>query len=517
MRIRTRLTLGFALVSLAVVALIGIAVLSLAASRQQFEDYIRGINLRAHTVEQIRQAVSERAIAARNLVLLNDGAEAAKELAVVGTTHRQVGEHIRHLKQLVAQAHDVPAEIQALVTEIDTIESQYAIVALGIVDLVGKQQRDEAIARMNEKCRPLLAALIAATDRYARLTQQRAEQLVEQGRQAHARQLVMLSIVGVFALATAVVAGVLLTRAIVRPIGQAVVLADAVARGDLTHRVSAGGNDEFARLLNALLHMRDSLARIVTQVRSSSDNIAVGVSQVAVGNADLSQRTEHQASSLQQTAATMDQLNVTVRNNAGHAQQADELARTASDVALDGGRVVSDVVQTMREIDESSQRIADIIRVIDGIAFQTNILALNAAVEAARAGEAGRGFAVVATEVRALATRSADAAREIKGLIDTSVQRVEQGRMLVGKAGSTMDQILASVKRVTDIVGEISHASREQSQGVGQVGEAIVQMDKVTQQNAALVEESAAAAQSLSDQARALVEVVARFKVLPAH
>jgi methyl-accepting chemotaxis protein len=307
--------------------------------------------------------------------------------------------------------------------------------------------------------------------------------------------------------------GWLIARSITRPIQQAVAVAQRVAAGDLSSRIEATSADETGRLLAALKVMNDSLVRIVGTVRSSSDSIATGSAQIASGNADLSQRTEEQASALQQTAASMDQLGSTVRANADNARQANQLALNASTVAVQGGEVVGQVVVTMKGINDSSRKIADIISVIDGIAFQTNILALNAAVEAARAGEQGRGFAVVASEVRSLAQRSAEAAKEIKGLITASVERVEQGTALVDRAGSTMTEVVNSIKRVTDIVGEISVASAEQSSGVSQVGDAVTQMDQVTQQNAALVEQSAAAADSLKQQAQQLVAAVAVFQL----
>jgi methyl-accepting chemotaxis protein len=290
-------------------------------------------------------------------------------------------------------------------------------------------------------------------------------------------------------------------------------VAERVRDGDLTTTVHDDARDEFTPLLAALGDMQSSLTRVVTVVRGNAESVATASAQIAQGNHDLSGRTEQQASALQQTSATMDELGSTVRNNADNARQANQLALGASSVAIKGGDVVSEVVQTMKGINESSKKITDIIAVIDGIAFQTNILALNAAVEAARAGEQGRGFAVVAGEVRNLAQRSAAAAKEIKTLISDSVEQVEQGSTLVGKAGQTMDEIVGAIKRVSDIVGEISSATSEQSRGVGQVGEAVTQMDQATQQNAALVEESAAAAESLKQQAQKLVQAVAVFKL----
>ncbi len=294
---------------------------------------------------------------------------------------------------------------------------------------------------------------------------------------------------------------------------KAIQVANAVADGDLTQNVNAAGRDEVSLLLQALSRMSGQLINMVRNVRQNSENVATASAEIAQGNLDLSQRTEEQASALEQTAASMEQLGTTVRQNADNAQQANQLAMGASKVATKGGEVVGQVVQTMQAINDSSKKISDIIGVIDGIAFQTNILALNAAVEAARAGEQGRGFAVVASEVRSLAQRSAEAAKEIKTLIAASVERVDQGTSLVDKAGETMTEIVGAIKRVTDIMGEISAASNEQNAGVMQVGQAVIEMDKATQQNAALVEESAAAAESLKGQAQQLVQTVAGFKL----
>jgi methyl-accepting chemotaxis protein-1 (serine sensor receptor) len=307
--------------------------------------------------------------------------------------------------------------------------------------------------------------------------------------------------------------GYWLIQAICRPLEYAVAVAKRVAAGDLDNSITVNSTNETGQLLLALQGMNGSLVNIVGQVRSGTDTMATASSQIAAGNLDLSSRTEQQASSLEETASSMEELTSTVKQNADNARQANQLAMTASDVAVKGGAVVSQVVSTMGSINDSSRKIVDIISVIDGIAFQTNILALNAAVEAARAGEQGRGFAVVATEVRSLAQRSAAAAKEIKALIGDSVDKVNVGSKLVGEAGATMDEVVASVKRVTDIMGEITAASQEQSAGIEQVNQAIAQMDQVTQQNAALVEEAAAAAESLQDQASALANVVSVFKL----
>jgi methyl-accepting chemotaxis protein len=311
----------------------------------------------------------------------------------------------------------------------------------------------------------------------------------------------------------AIITGMWLIRSVTAPINQAVLMASQIAQGDLSHTTEVNSLSETGQLLSALQRMRQSLVDVVSHVRQGSESVATASAEIAQGNNDLSARTEQQASALQQTTASMDQLGGTVKQNADSARQANQLAMNASRVALDGGQVVGQVVTTMKGITESSRKIADIISIIDGIAFQTNILALNAAVEAARAGEQGRGFAVVASEVRSLAGRSAQAAKEIKLLIDESVVRVEQGTTLADQAGTTMTEVVSAIQRVTDIMGEISAASTQQASGVSQIGDAITHMDHTTQQNAALVEQMAAAASSLQNQADELVQAVTVFKL----
>ncbi|VTU26782.1 methyl-accepting chemotaxis protein [Variovorax sp. RA8] len=399
-----------------------------------------------------------------------------------------------------------------------------ASIAMGMVRLRGMaeiHERAEAIqqemlqggirqlgqgATVPEGVQKQLAALAEQQGRQARATAVELEQAIDGARW-------LLLGLGLLALATGIAWTIGLVRSIVRPLDEAIFIAETVAAGDLSKEFETERGGEFGRLLRGMGEMEDTLTDVVTRIKESTDSIVTASQQIAVGNQDLSSRTEEQASSLEQTAASMEELTSTVKQNADNARQANQLALSASEVAVKGGSVVDQVVDTMASIHASSKKIVDIIGVIDGIAFQTNILALNAAVEAARAGEQGRGFAVVASEVRNLAQRSAAAAKEIKGLIDDSVGKVDAGTALVGEAGKTMEEIVGSIRRVTDIVGEISAASHEQTQGIEQINQAITQMDQVTQQNAALVEEAAAAASSLQDQAGKLSQVVGTFKL----
>ncbi|NKE66167.1 HAMP domain-containing protein [Ramlibacter sp. RBP-2] len=356
-------------------------------------------------------------------------------------------------------------------------------------------------------------ALLKDLNQLVALETRLASEQYEAAGQAFRQLVLALGVILVLALAVSAATAIAMSRLIVRPIGAARDVAQQIAAGDLTNSIDAGASDETGALLEALRHMNDSLGRIVGDVRTSSEAISTASHQIAAGNQDLSQRTEEQAASLEETAASMEELTGTVKQNAENAAQANRLAQSASEVAARGGTVVGQVVATMASINESSRKVTDIIAVIDGISFQTNILALNAAVEAARAGEQGRGFAVVAQEVRSLAQRSAAAAREIKGLIDDSAGKVGEGSRLVADAGQTMQEVVASIRRVSDIMAEIAAASQEQTRGIEQVNQAITQMDQVTQQNAALVEEASAAAQSMRGQAGALVQAVSVFKV----
>jgi methyl-accepting chemotaxis protein-1 (serine sensor receptor) len=389
------------------------------------------------------------------------------------------------------------------------IKSAEAIVGLAFSDVVAAQARypefEERFKALEVNMEESSALIEAAADRSIEHSESAA---------TVARSVMMAGVL--IAVVTMLLLAAWFIRTITHPLNEAVSLAESVAAGNLDNRIEVHSNDEIGHLMQALKTMNASLAEIVSRVRSGTDTITVASREVAAGSADLSSRTEEQASSLEETASSMEELTGTVRQNAENARQANQLVVSTADVALKGGRVVGEVVDTMASIKDSSRKIADIIGVIDGIAFQTNILALNAAVEAARAGEQGRGFAVVASEVRSLAQRSATAAKEIKALIEDSVDKVEAGGKLVDEAGHTMDEIVASVKRVTDIMGEIAAASAEQSSGIEQVNQAISQMDDVTQQNAALVEEAVAAAESLQEQAGRLADAVSVFKLGPS-
>ncbi|WP_312434443.1 methyl-accepting chemotaxis protein [Janthinobacterium sp.] len=354
---------------------------------------------------------------------------------------------------------------------------------------------------------------LASLSKLAQLEAQLLDVTAGQIRSRYENGRLLLISLGVAAILLGIACAYWITRSITRPITRAVEVAQAVSAGDLTSEIVVDSTDETGQLMHALKDMNDKLVSIVSQVRASTDSIATASGEIAAGNLDLSSRTEQQASSLEETASSMEELTSTVKHNADNARSANQLAIDASQIASRGGAVVSEVVSTMGSINDSSRKIVDIISVIDAIAFQTNILALNAAVEAARAGEQGRGFAVVATEVRNLAQRSSQAAKEIKGLIDDSVQKVEAGSQLVDKAGRTMDEIVQSISHVTQIMNQITDASEEQRAGIEQVNQAIGQMDQVTQQNAALVEEAAAAAESMQDQAARLSGVVGLFKL----
>jgi methyl-accepting chemotaxis protein len=470
------------------------------------------------------------------------GIDRALQLQLIASTELSVTEVRLALRMSIAAK--TPAEAEPSLQRIEALRQQIAHNDDAYLKLVTTQAAREAFDRdwlqLQRAAWPVEEADIALVrqgkqdELLAKLTQQKGSVFQpmqewlseERGRQskmliaeveniAASADEVRLQLAGLVA---AIGVGLIvfswyITRTLRSRVGLAQDVAERSRQGDFTVKVVDTSKDEFSPLLRSLDAMQTSLSDVVGTVRSNADGVATASAQIASGNNDLSQRTEQQASALEETAASMEELSSTVKQNADNAAHASQLAKSASEVAVKGGEVVAQVTETMTGINQSSKKIADIIGVIDGIAFQTNILALNAAVEAARAGEQGRGFAVVASEVRNLASRSADAAKEIKSLIAASVERVELGTTLVGQAGATMTEVVAAIKRVTDIVSEISVASAEQSSGVSQVGEAVMQMDQVTQQNAALVEQSAAAAESLKTQAAQLVEAVAVFKL----
>ncbi len=400
---------------------------------------------------------------------------------------------------LLKQAHAPALEIFKVINE-------------GIIPAVQKQDR-AAIDPVTQKVGELYEVHRAAIDKAVAIANKASSDDEAFAKERIWSSSVLLLVILVVTLGATIAVSILISNSILSPLRKAVEITNKFGSGDLSEAIEPQGDNELAQVLGALKSMQSSLVRVVSSVRSGSEGVATASAEIAQGNNDLSARTESQASALEETAASMEELSAQVKHNAENASQANQLASSASTVAVRGGDVVGRVVETMKEINDSSKKISDIISVIDGIAFQTNILALNAAVEAARAGEQGRGFAVVASEVRSLAGRSAEAAKEIKNLINASVNRVELGTALVDEAGVTMSEVVASIKRVSDLVGEISSASGEQAAGVAQVGEAVTQMDQVTQQNAALVEQMAAAASSLKSQATELVQTVSVFKL----
>ncbi len=518
LKVKTQLGLAFGALVFMVLVVSLLSLRSLGSATENFAGYVQGVEAQSDLASGMRDAVSRRAIAVRNLVLVTDRRESDKEIALVRKADEDVQTDLAALKRAIAQDTSAPDSTRRLLGDLERIEAVYGPVARDIVRMAVSGEHQSAVTKINNECRPLLAQLTGKASEFVADAGRRSTLAEEAAQASLASQRRILIAACIAALALAIASGLFITRRLARSLGaepaELGLAAQRVAEGDLspledTHALAAGS------VMASLAAMQRSLAGMVAQVRNASDSIVTGSTEIATGARDLSMRTEQQASALQQTAATMDELSSTVRHNADNAQQANQLAQGASGVAQQGGEAVSQVVTTMRGINESSRRIADIIGVIDSIAFQTNILALNAAVEAARAGDQGRGFAVVAGEVRSLAQRSANAAREIKTLITDSVTQVEAGSALVERAGRTMEEVVASIRRVTDIVGEISAASSEQSNGVSQVGIAVNQMDDATQQNAALVEESSAAARSLQQQAQDLFDAVSIFKLQP--
>jgi methyl-accepting chemotaxis protein len=506
MKLGARLALGFGVVLLLMVAMGGVGMFRLGVLNDKVDAVVSYYYPATVSANAIVRQINRIESAMRNIVLLLVPEDVAKEQAVIADAQKAIAEHFDRLQKAVTEERGKAAVQAAL-----DARKNYAAGQERFLKHVELQARSDAIKMLSSDLRPHQRAYFEAVDRLVSVQNELMVTASKDAAQQYqsSRNLMIGAIV--MALLLGIAVAFYNTGAITGPIREAVAVAGRVASGDLSSRIEVHSKDETGRLLQALKQMNESLVKIVGEVRSGSEAIGGGTRQIASGNADLSQRTEEQASSLEETASSMEELTSTVKQNAENARQANQLALGASDVAVKGGSVVRQVVGTMASINESSKKIVDIIGVIDGIAFQTNILALNAAVEAARAGEQGRGFAVVATEVRNLAQRSAAAAKEIKALIGDSVDKVGAGSKLVDEAGKTMEEIVASVKRVTDIMSEITAASQEQSAGIEQVNQAIAQMDEVTQQNAALVEEAAAAAESLQERARNLQAAVSVF------
>ena len=508
LKISTRLAGAFGLLVLLLVGLAVAAYSQLSSIHDDTLDLADSWLPSVQVVNQMQtQATGDRVAVATHILNTDEAAMGGIEQEIT-----QGRDKLAKQRQTYEKLISSPEE-KRLYEEFSAAWKKYAETNDKVLAHSRKNEKDQARALLQGESRQNYVAAMALLDKLVELNGAGAEQSKAASERSYSVALTTLFVTAALAIAVAVVAALWLIRSITGPLARAVHAADLVAAGDLTVQIQADSQDETGKLLQSLDKMQQALVRTVSTVRQNAESVASASAQIASGNHDLSARTESQASALEETAASMEELGSTVRQNADNARQANQLAVSASTVAVQGGEVVSQVVETMKGITTASNKIADIIGVIDGIAFQTNILALNAAVEAARAGEQGRGFAVVASEVRSLAGRSAEAAKEIKSLIGASVERVEQGNVQAERAGQTMTEVVNAIRRVTDIMGEISAASSEQSAGVSQVGEAVTQMDQATQQNAALVEQMAAAAGSLSGQARELVEAVAVFKL----
>ncbi|MDB5958849.1 MAG: methyl-accepting chemotaxis protein [Massilia sp.] len=513
MKVGTRLGLGFALVLFFLVAVTVIGIVSTGQIQARLDRVVGVNNVVTRHVIDMRGNVSDRINSLRILTMMSSPDEMEADLNRVKEQARKYEDMENKLSAKFA-AEASPQE-KALLAQ----TKEYEAIALPAIakaqDLWLANKAEDATRVMVKEIKPAQKKWMDALDQLAALEDKLNTQSQIDAKSAYDSARNFMLILGGIAVALSVLAAVVITRGLLKQLGgepdYTAKIAGSIANGDLSIAIDDAAKNS---LLYEMKEMRNSLVSIVGQVRVGTETIGTASREIAAGNIDLSSRTEMQASSLEKTASAMEELTSTVKQNADNAREANQLAASASDVARKGGEVVSQVVDTMGSINASANKIVDIIGVIDGIAFQTNILALNAAVEAARAGEQGRGFAVVASEVRNLAQRSAAAAKEIKTLIGDSVEKVERGSKLVGQAGVTMDEVVASVKRVTDIMGEIANASQEQSAGIAQVNLSIIEMDSMTQQNAALVEEAAAAAQSLQDQASELAHVVSIFKLV---
>ena len=508
MKIGTRLGLTFGLLIVMMLAIVVVGVLRFGSVANLNTRIIEDDWVKAEAASTINVTTRANARRTMELVLATDAGQIQAIKADIAVNKKTIDDALALLDRKVY----LP-EGKVLLERLKELRAKYVQSFTRVAQLVEAGDKEGAVQLLKTETLPALDALQEPINGLTALQRKLAE---SDGQQALAdirsARAVML-VLGIAALLLGAVLAYGITVSITRPLRRAVGVAQSVAAGDLSSQIEVTGRDETGELLQALSDMNNSLVAIVADVRRGSEAIATATSQIAAGNTDLSSRTEEQASALEQTAASMEELADTVKQNYEHGKHANQIAESASQVAVKGGAVVSQVVQTMEQINTSSRKIADIIGVIDSIAFQTNILALNAAVEAARAGEQGRGFAVVASEVRSLAGRSAEAAKEIKALIGASVENVESGSAQVAQAGQAMGEIVSSVQRVSDLIGEITASATEQRDGIAQVNQAVTHLDQMTQQNAALVEESTAAAASMRDQAQHLAEVVSVFNV----
>jgi methyl-accepting chemotaxis protein len=515
MKVSARLALGYALVLILLAAIVCVGLLKMREMRERMRLITDVNNVQITLVGEMQDTVAERMIALRNLAILTDMNAMRTESERIRKQETDYAEAKARLGKTFEDPGTTPEE-KAFFVKLQEQESA-ALPLMREAEKLGLANKmEETNDIMMNRVAPLQAAWLDTMNALARWEVKLNDDAAREARAAYDSAVSQMLTLAAAAIAAGIAAAIMITRALLKQLGgeprQAAEVAVRIAGGDLSVDVPVKPGDKDSLMLS-MRDMRDKLADLVAEVRAGTDTIATAAGQVSAGNLDLSSRTEQQAGSLEETASSMEELTSTVRQNAENAQQASAMAVSASEVAQQGGRIVAQVVQTMDAINGSAKKIVDIITVIDGIAFQTNILALNAAVEAARAGEQGRGFAVVAGEVRNLAHRAGSAAKEIKALIDDSVQKVDAGSTLVGSAGATMDEIVGRVKSVTDIMAEISAASREQSSGIDQVNQAITQMDEVTQQNAALVEEASAASQAMQEQAARLAEMVGVFKL----
>ena len=508
LRIGQRLALGFGVVIALLIMLASLAYLRIASMNGEITLLVNDRYPKTVIANTIKADLNEMTRNMLNVLIMTDPGQIKKELANIDDKNKSTNAAIASLEKIINETQG-----REHLTAIIALRDKFLPIQNTFVALINRDEKEEAMLKLLFSVRPLQTKYFAQIDNFIGYQNMRMEQSGAQSTLAANRTGFLILMLAAIASVLSVLVGFFVSRSITAPLNEAVTIAKHVADGDLTSTIAIKTFDETGALMQALKDMNESLSKIVGEVRFGTETIASASSMIASGNQDLSSRTELQASSLQQTAASMFDLTNAVRKNADNAHQANQLAVSASEVAVKGGVVVGQVIDTMSSINDSSRKIVDIIGVIDGIAFQTNILALNAAVEAARAGEQGRGFAVVATEVRSLAQRSAGAAKEIKSLIGDSVDKVETGSKLVRQAGITMDEVVASVARVTEIMGQITAASKQQSDDILQVNQAIGQMDEVTQQNAALVEEATASAESMQDQAVKLAQTVSVFKL----